>query len=92
MRQNITISSNKTQYRLFYVMKLAVTIGCVSEIVLSLYYYGNCQYEQSQCLQKAQGRPEPTQSGVSKIYLHFVEMLEHSGKTVHSFILVVPTC
>ena len=58
MRQNITISPNKNPYRLLYVIKLAVTIGCVSEIVyLSLYYYGNCQYEQSLgCLQKAQGR------------------------------------
>ena len=36
-------------------MKLAVKIGCISEIVyLALYYYSDCHYKQSlRCLQKA---------------------------------------
>ena len=54
--------SNKTCYHLnmrrLNAMKLAVKIGCVSEIVyLALYYYKNCQYvELLKCLQKAKRR------------------------------------
>ena len=40
------------------MMKLAVKIGCVSQILyLAIHYYRNCQYEMSlQCLQRAQDR------------------------------------
>ena len=54
--------SDKTCYHLnmkrLNAMKLAVKIGCVSEIVyLALYYYKNCQYvELLKCLQKAKRR------------------------------------
>ena len=54
-RQNIAKSSNRKLYYLLKIMKLAVRIGCVSEIVyLALYYYSDCHYKQSlRCLQKA---------------------------------------
>ena len=55
-RQNIVMSSNRKQTHLLNMMKLAVKIGCASEILyLALYYYGNCQYERSlRCLHTAQ--------------------------------------
>ena len=60
-RQKLAIYSNRTLYYLLKIMKLAVKIGCVSEIVyLALYYYSDCHYERSlRCLQKAQERLTP---------------------------------
>ena len=45
-------SDNKS----LYMMKLAVKIGCVSQILyLAIHYYRNCQYEESlRCLHRAQ--------------------------------------
>ena len=51
-------------------MKLAVKIGCVSQILyLAIHYYRNCQYEESlQCLRKAQ-------DNMSKPYVIYGEIV-----------------
>nr|XP_022288206.1 uncharacterized protein LOC111100526 [Crassostrea virginica] len=56
------IATNKkwkySDNKALYMMKLAVKIGCLSEILyLAIRYYRNCQYEESlRCLQRAGGR------------------------------------
>ncbi|XP_078337562.1 uncharacterized protein LOC144626698 [Crassostrea virginica] len=57
-----TIATNKkwkySDNKSLFIMKLAVKIGCVSQILyLAIHYYRNCQYEMSlQCLQRAQDK------------------------------------
>ena len=56
------IATNKkwknSDNKAMYMIKLAVKIGCVSQILyLAIHYYRNCQYEESlRCLQRAGGR------------------------------------
>nr|XP_022288648.1 uncharacterized protein LOC111100818 [Crassostrea virginica] len=49
---------NNSDKKSLYMMKLAVKIGCASQIMyLAIHYYRNCQYELSlRCLQRAQDR------------------------------------